>query len=145
MSYRMRLCFALAGLLVLTSAGVDAASSPSSAPQALLEQRGTDLRAAVATEYRRLEKSGTLKRGSDISALVQKYIPPGTSFDDAKGVLRAAGCRIGMTIHNNVLGDVRLGGGIASGVFLVVELTPKSPGDFTVVDKVSASIIVEYS
>ena len=145
MFHRMRLCFALAGLLVLYPGGAGAVPSSDTSPGAPLQQRGSELRTAAAAEYKRLEKSGTLQRGSDVTGLVQKYIPAGTSFDDAKAVLRAAGCRIGMTIHGNVLGDVRLGGGIASGVSLVIELAPKAPGDFTVVDKVSASIIVQYS
>src|ERR1700752_4106886 len=142
----MRLCLALAGSLVLATAVADTPVPPGSstliaAPQ--LEQQGKKLRAEVDAEYKRLKASGTLPRATDITEIVQKYVPDGISFDDATAVLRAAGCQVGKTVSGkDVFARAHLGGHFPMGAIFGVTLTPRSPGDFTLVGKVSASIIV---
>jgi hypothetical protein len=143
----MCLCSALACFLALAAASADipAAASPAAAQTTQLNQRGKELRAAIDTEYKRLKGSRKLQRDNDVTRIVQKYLPAGTSFDDAEALLHGAGCQLGKSADGHrVVGRVILGGHFPSGVIFVVSLTPKSADDFTVVDTVLASIIVEY-
>ncbi len=61
-----------------------------------VEQRGKQLRAELEETYRVLKDARKLgasnkAEGIDVSATVAKYIPIGTSFDEAEKVLQAAG------------------------------------------------------
>ena len=57
-----------------------------------LVQRGKELRNEIDSVYQTLKTEKKLSgRGTDISDHVRKYIPPGSSFDDAEEILRSAG------------------------------------------------------
>src|SRR5207249_9735577 len=63
-----------------------------------LEQRGKQLRAEIEAAYKQLKSAKKLRtgiKGNDITELVLKYVPIGTSFDDAENILRFAG----FTVH----------------------------------------------
>jgi hypothetical protein len=62
----------------------------------IMKQKGKHLRDNIEDEYNRLKVSKTLSlpntgKGNDISQIILKYIPIGTSFEDAEIVLQSAG------------------------------------------------------
>jgi hypothetical protein len=119
-----------------------------------LVQRGKELRNEIDSVYKTLkvEKKITGGRGTDISDGVRKYIPPGTSFDDAEEILRAAGFDVSSrplsdTMSNapdrySVGADLKLGGSFGIKIQAIVVLTPKGPGDYSEVSRVSAGIFL---
>jgi hypothetical protein len=73
-----------------------------------LKQRGKELRKAIDEEYKRLADADELKSemggGRDfITDVVIKYIPIGTSFNDAEAILRTAGFEVGIRNMNPIL------------------------------------------
>jgi hypothetical protein len=55
-------------------------------------QQGKQLRAELERVYRSPKEAGqSVGRGIDVSSTIAKYIPIGTSFDDAERILKAAG------------------------------------------------------
>lgn len=60
-----------------------------------LEQRGKQLREAIEHAYQQMLKEKLLgPDGYDISKVVLRYIPIGTTFDDAEQILRCAGFKV---------------------------------------------------
>jgi hypothetical protein len=59
-----------------------------------LEQRGKQIHAEVIQIWENLKQSKSLRRTNDISDIVAKHIPIGTSFADAEVILRSAGFNI---------------------------------------------------
>lgn len=121
-----------------------------------LEQRGKKLRAEVENIFRSLKATNSLKpmgQGRNfVTQAVIKYIPVGTSFDDAEAILRAAGCDVSPRSYeklvgnqfykSNVLGTLTLPGNFLSSTKFSISLIPKSPGDYSVVNEAVAEIIV---
>src|SRR5258708_31979110 len=70
-------------------------------------QRGKQLRLEIEERYKKLTDDRALKssRPSDITDVVVKYIPVGTSFDDAENILRAAGFRVDSRPSANPTGN----------------------------------------
>ena len=70
-----------------------------------LEIRGKQLRKAIDETYERLADAKALKSMGNgrniITYVVLKYIPIGTSFDDAEAILRAAGFEVGKRTMNH--------------------------------------------
>jgi len=63
--------------------------------QGVLEERGKRLQEAVLSEYRNAPSINTRERfGIDIGGRVSEFIPAGTSFGDAKTILKSAGFEI---------------------------------------------------
>lgn len=88
-----------------------------------LEQRGKQLHAEVIRIWENLKQSKTLQRTNDISEAVAKYIPAGTSFADAKVILRSAGFNIWPRETANQLGvDLAAGMIIESISFHITEV-----------------------
>lgn len=59
-----------------------------------LRHRGQELRAELDQAYGSLNRAGKLGIHTDLSeGLISKYIPAGTSFDDAEAILHSAGFR----------------------------------------------------
>ena len=55
-------------------------------------ERGARLRLALERAYQDLRHTGEFKSaGNDVSPIVQKYVPVGTSFADAETTLRSSG------------------------------------------------------
>jgi hypothetical protein len=109
-----------------------------------LTMNGKQLRAEIDRTYQQLQSSKTLNRGHDVTTIVLKYLPLGSSIDDAKAVLHAAGATDSLTVRGHLFFSVRIGGHFLSSVSFCVDIAPNSDGVFTVVHDVSGAIIVEY-
>lgn len=61
-------------------------------------KQGTQLRQDIERAYRKARSKNTLKpgatRGLDIAEVVERWIPVGTSFEDAEAILRAANFKV---------------------------------------------------
>jgi hypothetical protein len=72
-------------------------AQPTAADSKDYVQMGKSLRQEVQrifSDLKRRHALGSLTTGNDVTDVVLKYIPVGTSFDAAEGILRSAGCRI---------------------------------------------------
>jgi hypothetical protein len=147
--------------LLVVSGAVHAQPEPSArlSPN-VLQRRGHDLRRDLIGEYRRERVGGLIvyrKASPDISALVAKYIPAGTSFADAVAILDAAGRRhrrhppetgrLEPDAEGNIFESVPmpgsiLGFGVSYGC--AITLVPSAPGEFTTVAQVKAGMFVSY-
>lgn len=122
-----------------------------------LEQRGKQLRAALELAYKKKVDAKTLSAdprvGNDVTDVVVRYIPIGTSFDDAESILRSAGFRVdprpNVKVEGNRSGRYDVVGAIVpfvqkflSSVNLYVHLSPAMPGDYSKVSKVLAGFTV---
>jgi hypothetical protein len=107
------------------------------APHSAIERRGMALRKEIEAIYADRIARRVLKRDSDVTSTVLKYIPIGTTFDDAERILRAAGCEVGFRYAGPV--DGRFALEFEEGFF--VQLFPRGPLDYSTVEKLSASII----
>jgi hypothetical protein len=117
-------------------------------------QRGIELRKELESTYDDLRSRGLLTRDNDVKTIVIKYIPIGTSFDDAERILRAAGCKVGSEPDVATLPadeQLRLGhidaslglshGWSDSGRLFFVSLYPRTPTEYDLVARLDASII----
>ena len=119
-----------------------------------LELRGKQLRAEIDSTYNKLSAARAIKNQgmgrNFITDVVIKYIPIGTSFDDAEAILRAAGFTIQPRVPNPYLPDdekyderatidqyVRTPFGKTS---IDVSLRPRGPGDYSTVKSITAEI-----
>jgi hypothetical protein len=120
-----------------------------------LDDRGRHLRADVVAKYRELKAAGALKgkeamKGVDITPVILRYIPVGTSFHDAESILRAGGSKLEAEPKPSESGDVVASLDLPApalgfvGVKCVVSLTPKAPDDYSAVGKVVGGIILLY-
>ncbi|MGO9635765.1 MAG: hypothetical protein ACLPX1_18005 [Steroidobacteraceae bacterium] len=112
-------------------------------------QRGAQLRADIDAAYKKLRASKSLKDtvhdGNDVTAIVLKYIPLGISFDDAEAILEAAGCTVGPPIQGHISARTLMADRLlALKHAFAVDLAPRVPGDFSVVDNVRATIYLDY-
>jgi len=121
-----------------------------------LVDRGRQLRLDIDRTYKKLSEEGAIKNQgmgrNFITDVVTKYIPLGTSFDDAEAILRAAGFTVYPRIPNPRISDlypekhdviatidqyVPTPFGKTS---VDVALRPRAPGDYSVVQNVTAEI-----
>jgi hypothetical protein len=120
-------------------------------------QKGKNLRREIQAIYSKSRGTPWPRgRGPDVTDIVLKYIPVGTSFDVAEAILRGAGCKVGprptdipnpnrpLGPQEPELGRLNLGGWPIATV-MGVSLYPGATGDYTAVAKISASIFVLYS
>lgn len=120
-----------------------------------LNEQGMQLRAEIETAYRRLKSAKQLvpgHRGNDIGDIIRKFMPVGTSFDDAESILRSAGFTVGPRPSLHAAGDrpdkYHVSAFIKSldrvnffsNVEVVVSLGPKAPGDYSTIQEISAGI-----
>lgn len=116
-----------------------------------LERSGQMLRADLEQCYRKLRNEKKLhpNGSSDVTALIEKYIPLGTSFDNAEAMLRFAGFSVDPRPNLNnpptrwdsyyvVAAISPFAETFISKTSLYVSLIPRSPGDYTSVSKISA-------
>jgi hypothetical protein len=117
-----------------------------------ISQRGVALHKEILATYADLNARHAVKADIDVRVMVLKYIPIGTTFDDAEDILRAADCKVGIRYAGVVSSavpleeqiwrrrvDARLGLDFAE--LFSVSLFPRGPNDYSVVDGISASII----
>lgn len=122
-----------------------------------LAQRGKELRAALQKTYQDLSRARKLSAfGTDITETVLPYIQAGMSFSDAEAILRNAGFIVrhpdlNQATNPNRAKDwyvvtARISRFATSFLFvsidLFVTLLPKSPGDYTTVAEISATMFL---
>jgi hypothetical protein len=120
-----------------------------------LEQRGKQLRVALEQAYQKMVDEKTLSArpmaGNEVTDVVVRYIPIGTTFDDAESILRSAGFSVDsrpsastdINLHGDVVGAIiPFAQKFISSVNLYVRLSPAVLGDFSKVSKVYAGFIV---
>ncbi|WP_321849146.1 hypothetical protein [Burkholderia diffusa] len=120
-------------------------------PRQDLEVLGKRFRIEIDKAYQKVPQSGStqeIDKAGDITWLAVRYIPLGSSFDDAEVILRAAGFSVGARPGPNQPGNLphrydvvaRIEQYRTSLLFsrtdVSVFLSPKAPGDFQ--DGVSA-------
>lgn len=131
-------------------------ASPTAATSMTTQQRGDHLRIDLQEKYASLEKSQLLKmphQGRNlVTDIVAKYIPAGTTFDDAEAVLRAGGFKVSprpttrhegaINYRDDVRGELALEQKIPSSIEAVITLSPVAIGDYRAVANVDAAIVV---
>lgn len=109
-----------------------------------LEQRGKELRAEIDQEFQKLKGSNKFEFRNDIVPLFEKYMPVGTSFDEAAVILRSAGFNIdplppypvpedpppGYSNESRFMmsGDITLESNFYSKSEAIIVVRPESPG-----------------
>src|SRR5262249_148119 len=84
--------FAVICVSLLISAHADAVGRRNQINALDFQERGTRLRLELQRAYQDLRRTGEFKSaGNDVSSIVRKYIPVGTSFADAPTTLRSCG------------------------------------------------------
>ena len=122
-----------------------------------LKSQGQKLRTEIDETYKNLKAKNALKtspQGSDISAILLKYISVGSTFDNAEAILKAAGFKIdarpGPHPPGNRPDKNDVGARIdpyetafMQKVSVWVSLAPKTPGDYSSIAKISGAIFVD--
>jgi len=122
-----------------------------------LRKHGQQLRAEIEKRYKELVATRELRslNGNDIDDVVLKYVPLGTSFDDAEKILRDAGFKVDPRPGANPSGnrpdrhDVVASinpfvSNLESKTSVYVFLSPSMPGKYTKVSKLSAGITTSF-
>jgi hypothetical protein len=80
---------------LLTAAHADAVDHRNQINALDFQQRGARLRLELERAYQDLRRTGDFKSaGNDVSSIVKKYVPVGTSFANAETTLRSSGFNI---------------------------------------------------
>jgi hypothetical protein len=89
---RVTVKFAVICVSLLIAAHADAVSQRNQINALDFRERGARLRVELERAYQDLRHTGEFKAaGNDVSPIVKKYIPVGTSFADAETTLRSSG------------------------------------------------------
>lgn len=144
--------FALAFFLVLAGHAWSAPKEQSVLTKTEISQRGGALHKEIIHTYADLRARNAIQADNDVTPMILKYIPIGTTFDDAEAILRVAQCVVG-TRYGPVSSSAvsleeqirrrsvmaRMGLDLAE--VLVVMLFPRAPNDYSAIDRVEASIV----
>ena len=123
-----------------------------------LKQRGIKLRAELEEVFDKLWRSGKLDRQIDVTSSMAPYISAGMTFEESESILRAAGFTVdphpGAREAQDpnrardwyvVYAEIRnFSRHVLGSVTVAVTLHPESPGDYSNVKEVSATIFVEH-
>jgi len=89
---RATMKFAVICVSLLIAAHADAVDRRNRINALDFQERGARLRLALQSAYQDLRHTGEFKSaGNDVSSIVKKYVPVGTSFADAATTLRSCG------------------------------------------------------
>ena len=92
---RATMKFAVICVSLLIAAHADAVGQRNQKSALDFRERGARLRLELERAYQDLRHTGEFKSaGNDVSSIVQKYVPVGTSFANAETTLRSAGFNI---------------------------------------------------
>ena len=92
---RATMKFAVICVSLLIAAHADAADQRNQMNALDFQERGARLRLELERAYQDLRHTGGFKSaGNDVSSIVQKYVPVGTSFANAETTLRSSGFNI---------------------------------------------------
>ena len=87
--------FAIICVSLLIAAHADAVGQRTQISALDFQERGVRLRLELERAYQNLRHTGEFKSaGNDVSSIVQKYIPVGTSFANAEITLRSSGFNV---------------------------------------------------
>jgi hypothetical protein len=87
--------FAVICVSLLIAAHADAVDQRKQINALDFQERGSRLRLALERAYQDLRHTGDFKSaGNDVSSIVEKYVPVGTSFANAETTLRSSGFNI---------------------------------------------------
>jgi hypothetical protein len=87
--------FAIICVSLLIAAHADAVGQRAQTSTLDFQERGVRLRLELERAYQDLRRTGEFKTaGNDVSSIVQKYVPVGTSFADAEITLRSSGFNV---------------------------------------------------
>jgi hypothetical protein len=87
--------FAVICVSLLIAAHADAVDQRNQINALDFQERGSRLRLELERAYQDLRHTGEFKSdGNDVSSIVQKYVPVGTSFANAETTLRSSGFNI---------------------------------------------------
>src|SRR5262245_38143180 len=87
--------FAVICASLLIAARADAVDRRNQINALDFQERGARLRVELERAYQDLRRTGEFKSaGNDVTSIVKKYVPVGTSFADAETTLRSAGFNI---------------------------------------------------
>ena len=87
--------FAIICVSLLIAAHADAVGQRTQISALDFQERGVRLRLELERAYQDLRHTGEFKSaGNDVSSIVQKYIPVGTSFANAEITLRSSGFNV---------------------------------------------------
>jgi hypothetical protein len=112
-------------------------------------QHGWRLRTEIGSSYQLLRATNSLTRRLDqpnhVTPLVLKYIPVGTSFDEAAAVLRAANCTIAVNAQGHGLARLPMKDGLLQQKHtFTVEPLPRPPNEFSIAGIVSGFTVLNY-
>ncbi len=117
-----------------------------------IEARGKQLRIAIDLAYKKLSDEHAIMFGVSITDTVVKYIPDGSSFDEAEAILRAAGFKVYPHQPNPNLPERdpnkyavfatidQYVSTLACKISVNVVLRPRRADDYSVVQKIAATI-----
>jgi len=130
-----------------SSASAAALAQPVSADP--LVQRGWPLRTEIDASYQQLRATKRLTRRLDqpnhVTPLVLKYIPVGTSFDEAAAILRAANCTIAVNAPGHDLARLPMKDGLLQQKHtFTVEPLPRTPNECSIAGIVSGFAVLNY-
>ena len=92
---RATMKFAVICVSLLIAAHADAVNQRNQINALDFRERGARLRLELERAYQDLRHTGGFKSaGNDVSSIVKKYVPVGTSFADAETTLRSSGFNI---------------------------------------------------
>lgn len=92
---RATLTFAVICVSLLIAAHAGAVDRRKQTSALDFQERGARLRLELERAYQDLRRTGEFKSaGNDVSAIVKKYVPVGTSFANAQTTLRSSGFEI---------------------------------------------------
>jgi len=92
---RATMKFAVICVSLLISAHADAVNRRNQINSLDFQERGARLRLELERAYQDLRRTGEFKSaGNDVSSIVKKYVPVGTSFANAETTLRSSGFNI---------------------------------------------------
>jgi hypothetical protein len=92
---RAKMKFAVICVSLIIAAHADAADQRNQMNALDFQERGARLRLELERAYQDLRHTGGFKStGNDVSSIVEKYVPVGTSFANAETTLRSSGFNI---------------------------------------------------
>lgn len=158
---RSRTCFpslTLLALLSVVSFKTRAQDHILSLSPATIAHRAAAFTTEVESRYQELSAQDSIKGDNDVTAIALKSFTVGMRFDDAEGILRAAGCAVSGRHHGElpptplddqmwvakVSGICKITAGFwHNGTELVVLLYPITPSNYSIVGNIRASIVVQ--
>jgi hypothetical protein len=150
MHMKLPTLLSIGAFAIATTAG--AAPPGQNGEERSMNTTASALRAEIESRYARLESSAQIKDSgigpNDISDIVAKYIPAGTSFDAAEKLLETAGFQLSKRGKHPYLNDVfdviatleKPSATPLQKTSISIVLTPNDPNNYATVSRASGAI-----